>query len=71
MDTLTFDSAVINRIQPAEAEATSIDVCAALVGLSRSTLYAMIKGGTGPTVTKVGTRSIITRVNRQKWLAGL
>lgn len=57
-----------DKIPPQDCDATSVAVAAALMGVSRSTLYELIKEGRGPRITKIGGRSIITREDRLTWL---
>lgn len=52
-------------------DALSIEDTAKKCRISKTTLYAWIKKGRGPTVRKIGRRSVILAEDRMAWLRAL
>jgi excisionase family DNA binding protein len=53
---------------PIERLGYSIEECAASIGISRPTIYRMIKDGKGPKITDVRGRRIVKDVDRREWV---
>jgi predicted DNA-binding transcriptional regulator AlpA len=51
--------------------AASIADTAAALGIGKTTLYDMIRGGTGPRTIYIGRRRVILLEDRDAWLAAL
>lgn len=49
----------------------SVSEAARQVGVSRSQLYKMIGEGRGPTIRKIGRRSIVVASDLNAWVAAL
>jgi excisionase family DNA binding protein len=62
---------IVMTASNAEKRALSILDTAELIGISRSTLYELIKEGRGPRVVKIGCRSLILADDRESWLQSL
>lgn len=55
----------------AQIAAQSIDETASAAGISRSTLYRLIKDGRGPRTTRIGDRRVVLLTDRDAWLRSL
>lgn len=51
--------------------AQSIDEVASAAGISRSTLYRMVKDGRGPRMTRIGQRRVVLVSDRDVWLRSM
>ncbi|WP_080901188.1 MULTISPECIES: helix-turn-helix transcriptional regulator [Rhodopseudomonas] len=51
--------------------AQSIEDTAAAAGISRSTLYRLVKEGRGPRMTRIGHRRVVLISDRDVWLRSL
>jgi len=47
----------------------SVSEVSARLGISRALFYKLVRTGRGPTLTKLGERTLVSRENLSDWLA--